>query len=413
MKKPITCLHLADLHFGIETYGTTNPQTGLNSRLEDFSNSLKQAIDYAINLPIDLVVFAGDAYKRNNPSPTEQREFVKHFCRLADAGIPTVMISGNHDIPVMHGKASSIDIFKTLRPGKFFVYVNTTTIDDHPAPVIETQNGPIAVCCLPFLSHSYFRNNEEYRKLNREDFLEKCEEYYLQTIQKMATQVPNDIPKILLAHMTVFGAKIGGYRGISLLTDEVEISAADLANAGYDYVALGHIHYYQNLSPKPNIPVVYPGSIDRVDFSEAEEQKGFVIAQIQQNNTTVEWKPIDVRPFIEILIEDQNNKELTERILEAIEETNIQDAVVRIKFKANDTEIQSLDMKRIHEALKPANYKAGFLRIPSDTKEKRRSSLSTEVTLHDALKAYIDEQSDIDIEFDQILEKTKEIEKLL
>ena len=48
MNNSISILHIADLHFGMENYGHTNPKTGLHTRLEDFSNSLKQAIDYAI-----------------------------------------------------------------------------------------------------------------------------------------------------------------------------------------------------------------------------------------------------------------------------------------------------------------------------------------------------------------------------
>jgi exonuclease SbcD len=144
MSDTIKCLHLADLHFGVENYGFTNPQTGMNTRLEDFSQSLGQAVDRAIEQNVDLAVFAGDAYKRHSPSPTQQREMVKHFCRLADADIPIVMISGNHDIPVIHGKASSIDIFKSHGRGKFMSCQSADTRRNKP-PIIETQNGPIAV----------------------------------------------------------------------------------------------------------------------------------------------------------------------------------------------------------------------------------------------------------------------------
>ncbi|MGC9327577.1 MAG: metallophosphoesterase family protein, partial [Candidatus Hinthialibacter sp.] len=165
MNDEIKCLHLADLHFGVETYGTTNPQTGLNTRLEDFSRSLEQVIDHALEEEIDLCVFAGDAYKRHTPSPTQQRELVKHFCRLADEGVPTVMISGNHDIPVMHGKASSIDIFRSLRPGRFYVYVNQPTCGEMKPPIIETKHGPIAVCCLPYISPSFLRSIEHLKNL--------------------------------------------------------------------------------------------------------------------------------------------------------------------------------------------------------------------------------------------------------
>jgi len=409
----ITCLHLADLHFGVETYGTTNAKTGLNTRLEDFSRSMEQAIDVAIERNVDMAVFAGDAYKRNNPSPTQQRELVKHFCRLADHDIPVVMISGNHDIPVMHGKASAVDIFKSLRPGKIQVYVNRpNNSTDNPPPIIKTKNGDIAVCCLPYISPSFLRNIEAFKDLAREEFLEKCEGFINNTVEAMLESIDDDMPRMLVTHLTVHGAKVGGYRGTLLMTDDITITAANLANAGYDYVALGHIHHYQNLSSNDDVPVVYPGSLDRVDFGEADEEKGAVIASIRRGHSDVEFIPVKVRDFIELSVQTEPGEDITEAIIEEIEAEDIEGAVVRVKFLADDKEIQAIDMKRIHEALKPAHHKAGFIRIPRDAgNQRRKSSLSTEVTLGDALTAYIREHEELKDESDVLMEKAKDIEQ--
>lgn len=410
MSKGITCLHIADLHFGVETYGLTNPQTGLNTRLEDFSDSLGQAVEFAIDQTVDLVVFAGDAYKRNSPSPTEQRELVKHFCRLADANIPVIMISGNHDIPVMHGKASSIDIFRRLRPEQIQVYINHPTLGDLSPPIIETRNGPIAVCCLPYISPSYLRYTYHQDNMNEEQLQQAYQAFYNETIQAMAQLCPDNVPKILLAHLTVQGARLGGYRGSALITDEVQILPADLANAGYDYVALGHIHQHQNLSPLPHIPIIYSGSIDRVDFGEMEEEKGFVLTHVEKGGSEYEFKPVNVRPFCAIHVESEAGDDLTQRILNAIELHDIEGAVVRLSYVADDAEVQSLDMKRIHQALKPAQSKVGFHRIPRETQARRRSvSLSGEVTLIDALNTYIRENEDLKIDGPQLVEKANDI----
>lgn len=412
MSEPITCLHLADLHFGVDNYGYANPATGLNTRLEDFSRSLEQAVDYAIERQVDLAVFAGDAYKRNSPSPTEQRELVKHILRLADTGIPCVLIAGNHDIPVMHGKASSIDIFRTLRPGMIHVCVNQPTFGENRPPVIETKHGPITVCCLPYISPSFLRNIPAYQNLKSDELVDRYEEFFNDVIFGMAESVPDEMPRILLAHLTAHGSMLGGYRGTSLVTDDVQIMPSNLAAAGYDYVALGHIHCHQNLSTKEEIPIVYPGSIDRVDFGEADEEKGFVIARIQRGGSEYEFVPIDVRPFADIRVEPDSSLELTDRILRAIEEEQIEGAVVRVRFEADDVEAQSLDMKRIHEALAPAHHKAGFIRIPPEAKTSRRGvSLTTDVTLADALGAYIREREDLKEDGEALLEKAKEIDR--
>ncbi len=413
MKKTICCLHLADLHFGVETYGYTNNSTGLNTRLEDFSQSLQQAVDYAIDLPVDLALFAGDAYKRNSPSPTEQRELVKHFCRIADAGIPIVMISGNHDIPVMTGKAASIDIFRTLRPEMFYVFTNRPALQP---PIIETRNGPIAVCCLPYISPSHLRNIPAYRDMKGEELLDAYEEFYNSVMTSMSEQVPEDVPRILLSHLTVHGAMFGGYRGSVIMTDEIQILPSTLASAGYDYVALGHIHRHQNLSTRQEIPVVYPGSIDRVDFGEADEEKGFVIARIQRGYSECEFIPVQVREFISIHVDTEKNDDITQRILDSIkmESDRIQDSVVRISYMADDEEVHTIDMKQIHEALLPAHYKAGFIRVPREKSAKRRStSLSTETALVDALSAYIREHEELKEHGEALIKKTKEIDQSL
>ncbi len=411
MSQPITCLHLADLHFGVEAYGFTNHETGLNTRLEDFSRSLMQAVDYAIDWPVDLALFAGDAYKRNSPSPTEQRELVKHFCRLADAGIPVVMISGNHDIPVIAGKATSIDIFRTVRPNRFYVFSNRPTLEP---PIIETGKGPIAVACLPYISVSHLRNIPAYREKKGEDLRNAYEEFYHSVLTGMAEAVPREIPRVLLAHLTVHGAQFGGYRGSVLMTDEIRILSSALATAGYDYVALGHVHRHQNLTTRSEIPVVYPGSIDRVDFGEAEEEKGFVIANVHRGGAEYEFKPVEVREFVSIKVETEKGDDITQRIVNAIqtESDRLPDSVVRVTYVADDEEIHKIDMKRIHEALQPVHFKAGFIRIPRDMAGKRRTtSLSTNTALTDALSAYIREHSEIHTHGEVLIQKAKEIEQ--
>ncbi len=111
---PIRLLHIADIHIGMENYGRLDPQTGINGRVMDFLRRLSDAVDYALDHEIDVVIFAGDAYKTRDPNPTYQREFARRMKRLADAGIPVVMLVGNHDLPAVAQRATSISIFSTL-----------------------------------------------------------------------------------------------------------------------------------------------------------------------------------------------------------------------------------------------------------------------------------------------------------
>ena len=113
MANPIRLLHFADLHIGMENYGKLDPATGISSRIKDFLDRLDEVVAFATEYDADLVLFAGDAFKTRDPDPTQQREFAKRLKQLADR-VPVFMLVGNHDIPGLAARATSIDIFRTL-----------------------------------------------------------------------------------------------------------------------------------------------------------------------------------------------------------------------------------------------------------------------------------------------------------
>src|SRR5512138_2229477 len=107
-------LHFADAHIDMANYGRHDPQTGLPLRVMDFLKSLDAIVETAIAEKVDLVLFAGDAYKDRNPAPTFQREWGRRIMRLSKAGIPTLLLVGNHDLSPALGRAHALDPFSTL-----------------------------------------------------------------------------------------------------------------------------------------------------------------------------------------------------------------------------------------------------------------------------------------------------------
>jgi DNA repair protein SbcD/Mre11 len=81
-------LHFADAHIDMANYGRHDPETGLPLRVLDFLKSLDTIVDAAISERVDMVIFAGDAYKDRSPAPTFQREWGKRIIRLSQAKIP-------------------------------------------------------------------------------------------------------------------------------------------------------------------------------------------------------------------------------------------------------------------------------------------------------------------------------------
>src|SRR5260370_26782216 len=141
-------LHLADLHLGTELYGHYDAATGSSTRLADFTHMLDIAVEHAISERVDLFLFAGDAYKTRDPSPTQQRELAKRLRRLLEAGIPVFLLTGNHDMPNAVARATSLDIFGALSPAGF-------TVASRPGVhTIATRSGPLYLIAVPWLTRS-------------------------------------------------------------------------------------------------------------------------------------------------------------------------------------------------------------------------------------------------------------------
>ena len=130
-------LHFSDVHIGVESYGSTDPDTGLSTRLMDFLATFDEVVDFALNNSVDLVLFAGDAYKSRDPSQTHQREFARRIARLSREGVPVFLLVGNHDLPHVASRATALDIFPTLS-------VPNVTIGDRWTPTSFTP--PPARC---------------------------------------------------------------------------------------------------------------------------------------------------------------------------------------------------------------------------------------------------------------------------
>jgi exonuclease SbcD len=162
-------------------------------------------------------------------------------------------------------------------------------------------------------------------------------------------------PVILAAHLHAREARDGAERSLTVGTDPL-IPVERIAISPFDYVALGHIHAHQSLFVRP--PVVYPGSIERVNFGEEREEKGFVLADVTAGGCDWAFRPFThTRRFITIeanaLTDDPT--EITLRQIER-RRAEIPDAVVRVRVQMSLQNQALFDLARIREALKDAFF---------------------------------------------------------
>jgi exonuclease SbcD len=289
-----TILHFADAHIDMANYGRHDPQTGLPIRVVDFLKSLDTIVDTAIDEKVDLVIFAGDAYKDRSPAPTFQREWGRRIMRLSHAGIPALLLIGNHDLSPTLGRAHALESFDTLE-------VPSVRVIDRPAFLrpADLFDLPLQVLALPWISRTGYLAQRDSPSADLSQVYEELEDLLTQLIQGWLEQADPSLPTVMTAHASVSGASYGGERTVMLGSDLV-LPGSLVKDPRLDYVALGHIHKPQDLNPGRHPPVIYPGSIERVDWGECNDEKYFVIAHVRRGETQVEWRKLTgIRPFID------------------------------------------------------------------------------------------------------------------
>jgi len=381
-------LHFADLHLGVETYGRIDPATGLSSRLLDFLSALDRVIEYALENKVDLVLFCGDAYKSREPTQTQQRELAKRINRLTTSGIPIFLLVGNHDLPNAIGRATTTEIFDTLS-------VKNVYVSNRPGIYqIPTNSGVVQIASLPWLRRSALLAKEETKNLTFDQINQRLQQVLTDIIAANAAKLDPGLPSILAAHVWVSGAKIGSEKLMTIGQEHV-LLISNVANPAFDYVALGHIHKHQVLSQNP--PTVYSGSLERLDFGEEDDDKGFCLIEIEQDEETGKrqvsfaFRPIAGRRFLTININiEPEDADPTATVLKAIGEQKIKDAIVRLQVILPAEVEGQLRDNDIREAMKEAHYFA----IAKDIKREARLRLGNwtaeEITPLDALKAYLE-----------------------
>jgi exonuclease SbcD len=322
----LTILHFADAHIDMANYGRHDPVSGLPMRVLDFLKSLDTIIDTAINEKVDLVIFAGDAYKDRNPAPTFQREWGRRVMRLSRTGIPTLLLVGNHDTSPALGRAHTLDPFSTLE-------VPNVIVLERPSFLRPTDlwGLPLQVIALPWVSRSGLIASQELTSNDPEKVNQAIEERLAVIVHEMLDEADPNLPVVLTAHASVQGAVYGGERTVMLGGDLV-LPGSVVRDPRLDYVALGHIHKSQNLNEGAHPPVIYPGSIERVDFGEAADDKFFVIAHVERSHTEVEWRKLTgIRPFIDRHLRLKSQEDVTGQLLKALPHApKLEGAIVRL-----------------------------------------------------------------------------------
>jgi exonuclease SbcD len=232
--------------------------------------------------------------------------------RLSQAKIPTLLLIGNHDISPSIGRAHALQEFKTLQ-------VPFVRVLDQPCFLKpeDLWGLPVQVIAMPWITRSGLMavtgetdSTEAFARI--EGNISELIESWLKE------DADPSLPTILTAHASIEGAKFGGER-LVMLGNDLVLTGSLVKNPRLDYVAMGHIHKPQDVNEGSHPPVIYPGSIERVDFGEIKEERFFILADVERGATKVEWVQLTgARKFLDCRASLSTSENVTDILKKAL-----------------------------------------------------------------------------------------------
>lgn len=252
-------IHCSDTHLGFSDYYRIDPQTGINHREQDFYDAWNFLINEILEQRPKLVIHAGDLFHTTRPTNRAIAIALEGIQKVSDAGIPFVLISGNHSTPKIRATGS---IFESIA-----LFPNVHAAFQSKYQVFNI--GDCAVHCIPHCS------------LGEE----------LQDAFEAITPVKTATYQILTTHGSWAGQNsfsMGEFNEQKLPDPEL------MLDFKFDYIALGH--YHKHIKIKPNI--IYSGATERTSFNEAGNTTGYVLVDLERD--AIEYHQIPSRPMIKL-----------------------------------------------------------------------------------------------------------------
>jgi exonuclease SbcD len=224
---------------------------------------------------------------------------------------------------------------------------------------------------MPYPMRNRLLSKEEYQGKSIEALNNILRETAIRRIENLAEKAKShSMPRIFVGHFSVDKAHYGSERSV-LLGKEISVQTTTLADPAWDYVALGHIHRHQDLSDGVHPPVVYSGSLERIDFGEEKEQKGFCWVEVSRGETQWKFVPVAARPFKTVQVDVRGREDPTEVILQNLKRLSIDGSIVRVQIQMSRDQEATFREREIHKALDNATS----VTVLRDVKDKVRPRL--------------------------------------
>lgn len=299
MTGTIRIAHITDTHLGYRALNKQDPHTGRNQRTVDFERALARAIDDILRQNVDAVIHAGDVFHHSRPTWQSLRHFIQQFRRIEDAGIPTLVIAGNHDTPRLRTGGSAYSVLELAMSKIRFV---AEYEDVHEVDIFKDLN--LHVHAVP---HGALTNDDP-----------------------VIPEIYEGRRNILVTHGMVPGILDPG---VSAEPGE-QILNVSLLDPTFDYIALGHYHLHMEASPK----AWYAGSLERTGWGDREATPGYCIVELDSPGDPPRIQHIDLpaRPMVDlkpVYGDGRRGREIADMVLDQVRKAQSPDAIARVAIR--------------------------------------------------------------------------------
>lgn len=280
MTRAIKILFLADTHLGYDQ--PLRPRVERRRRGEDFFANYQRVLAAARQEGVDLVLHGGDFFFRSQVPPAILERAYQPLLRVANAGIPVLIVPGNHE--------------RSRLPGHLWLAHQNISIFDQPR-TFTFKIGGLAVAFSGF------------------PFARQVKERFQGLLQASGFREQGADLHFLCLHQAFEGAQVGPVD--FTFRSDPEVIPGEWVPEVFSAVLSGHIHRGQQLTRTLDgrglaVPIIYPGSTERTSFAERFEEKYYTVITAspgpERSLLSVAYRQLPTRPMVklEIPVEDRD-----------------------------------------------------------------------------------------------------------
>ena len=282
-------IHTADWHLGNSMHDI--------DRLEEskqFLNWLKKRI---IEFGAECLVVAGDIFDTTNPSVEARRLYFRFLASLLDTCCKNVvLVGGNHDSgALLDAPRDLLDALHIQMVGA----LGERPVEELVKELKDGSGNVIGVCAaVPYVREMELRR---FKTEDATDFAFNTYKGLYNAVYDEAEKVRNgrDIPIVATGHL--YAAQLEGRpdnddgsdakaHGMRDIVGNLGTIPVSVFPEGFDYVALGHIHYTTMVAKNPKVR--YSGSPFVLGFDEAERNHHILLVELATGAAPVVEKVI-------------------------------------------------------------------------------------------------------------------------